>query len=61
MTEEEIRGELGKRFEIVRLREFYLDPVPVPIGAEIYRITAAGTDFIARFDGQVWQRPAGAG
>ena len=41
--------------------EFYLDPVPVPIGAEIYRITAGVTDFIARFDGQVWQRPAGEG
>jgi hypothetical protein len=39
--------------------EYYLDPVPVPIGAEIYRITSAGTDFIARFDGQVWLRPVG--
>ena len=38
--------------------EFYLDPVPVPVGAEIYRI-AGGEDFIARFDGQVWLRPAG--
>jgi hypothetical protein len=37
--------------------EFYLDPVPVPVGAEIYRITAGGTEFIARYDGQVWLRP----
>jgi len=27
VTEEEIRGELGRVFEILRLREFYLDPV----------------------------------
>jgi hypothetical protein len=39
--------------------EFYLDPIPVPVGAEIYRITPSGSDFIARFDGQVWLRPAG--
>jgi hypothetical protein len=40
--------------------EFYLDPVPVPVGAEIYRIADGRADFIARFDGQVWLRPAGA-
>jgi hypothetical protein len=38
--------------------EYYLDPVPVPVGAEMHRISAAGTDFIARYDGQVWLRPA---
>jgi hypothetical protein len=42
------------------IAEFYTDPVPVPVGAEIYRITALGGEFIARFDGQVWLRPAGA-
>ena len=52
-------GYTSSRAHVVA--EFYLDPVTVPIGAEIYRITAGGTDFIARFDGQVWQRPAGAG
>jgi hypothetical protein len=41
------------------IAEFYLDPVPVPVGAEIYRITTGRTDFIARFDGQVWLRPVG--
>jgi hypothetical protein len=40
--------------------EFFLDPVPVPIGAEIYRITPGTEDFIARYDGQVWLRPVGA-
>jgi hypothetical protein len=40
--------------------EFYLDPVPVPVGAEMHRITPAGEEFIARFDGQVWLRPVEA-
>jgi hypothetical protein len=40
--------------------EFYLGPVPVPVGAEIYRVTAGAEEFIARFDGQVWLRPVGA-
>ena len=39
--------------------EFYLDPIPVPVGAEIYRITSGAAEFIARYDGQVWLRPAG--
>lgn len=39
--------------------EFYLDPMPVPVGAEIFLITWSGEGFIARFDGQVWLRPAG--
>src|ERR1700691_5368139 len=40
--------------------EFFLDPVRGPMGAEIYRITTGSSDFIARFDGQVWLRPVGA-
>jgi hypothetical protein len=36
--------------------EFFTDPVPVPVGAEIYRITAGQADFVARFDGQIWLR-----
>ena len=38
--------------------EYYTEPVPVPVGAEIHRVTANGADFIARYDGQVWLRPA---
>jgi hypothetical protein len=38
--------------------EFFTDPMPVPVGAEIHRIGAGMTDFIARYDGQVWLRPA---
>jgi hypothetical protein len=51
-------GYTSSRSHVVA--EFYLDPVPVPVGAEIYRITASGEEFIARYDGQVWLRPVGA-
>jgi hypothetical protein len=38
--------------------EYFTDPMPVPVGAEIHRIGTDGTNFIARYDGQVWLRPA---
>jgi hypothetical protein len=50
-------GYTSSRSHVVA--EFYLDPVPVPVGAEIYRITAGAEEFIARYDGQVWLRPVG--
>jgi len=37
--------------------EFYTLPVPIPVGAEMYRITPGAEEFIARYDGQVWLRP----
>jgi hypothetical protein len=51
-------GYTSSRTHVVA--EYYLDPVPIPVGAEIYRISSGGTEFIARFDGQVWLRPVGA-
>jgi hypothetical protein len=38
--------------------EFYIDLMPIPVGTEIYRITSGHTEFIARYDGQVWLHPA---
>jgi hypothetical protein len=38
--------------------EYFTEPLPVPVGTEIHRVTATGIDFIARYDGQVWLRPA---
>jgi hypothetical protein len=38
--------------------EFYVDLMPIPVGTEIYRISSAQAAFIARYDGQVWLRPA---
>lgn len=37
--------------------EYFTDPIPVPVGAEIHRIGIDSSDFIARYDGQVWLRP----
>ena len=37
--------------------ELFLEPGPIPVGAEMYRITPAGEEFIARHDGQAWLRP----
>jgi hypothetical protein len=37
--------------------EFFTLPVPVPVGAEICRVTSGTEEFIARYDGQVWLRP----
>jgi hypothetical protein len=35
----------------------YIEAGPIPVGTEMYRITAAGEEFIARYDGQAWLRP----
>jgi len=41
------------------IREFFIDLMPIPVGAEIHRVTQGGhADFIARYDGQLWLRPA---
>jgi hypothetical protein len=37
--------------------EFYTDPMPIPVGAAISRLTARGEDLLARYDGLVWRRP----
>ena len=37
--------------------EFFTLPVPIPVGAEIGRVTVGPEEFIARYDGQVWLRP----
>ena len=41
-----------------QIAEYYTEPIPVPVGAEIHRIAVGRSDFIARYDGQVWLRPA---
>jgi hypothetical protein len=38
--------------------EYFTDPIPVPVGAEIHWIGTGRSEFIARYDGQVWLRPA---
>ena len=46
MTEGEVVG-----------REFFTLPVPIPVGAEMGRVTLGAEEFIGRYDGQVWLRP----
>jgi hypothetical protein len=47
------RGSAGQD----SIPEFFTLPVPVPVGAEIGRVTPGAEDFVARYDGQVWLRP----
>jgi hypothetical protein len=37
--------------------ELFLTPGPIPVGTEMYRITPAGEEFVARHDGQAWLQP----
>ncbi len=39
--------------------EFFTLPVPVPVGAELCRVTGEGEERMARYDGQSWLRPVG--
>lgn len=45
------------RGPVSSIPEFYTLPVPIPVGAEMGRVTFAPEEFIARYDGQVWLRP----
>ena len=38
--------------------EFFTLPAPVPVGAELCRVTGEGEERMARYDGQSWLRPA---
>jgi len=35
--------------------EFYIEPIPIPIGAGLCRLGAAGDEFVAQYDGLAWQ------
>ena len=34
----------------------FIEPGPVPVGTEMFQVTAAGEEFVARHDGQAWLR-----
>jgi hypothetical protein len=38
--------------------EFYTDPMLIPVGASVRRLTARSDDLIARYDGLAWRRTA---
>lgn len=37
--------------------EFYTEPMPIPVGAEMYRVTPGGEEFVAQYDGRAWLHP----
>jgi hypothetical protein len=37
----------------------FIDPGPVPVGTEMYRVTSAGEEFVSRHDGSAWVRRQG--
>ena len=47
----------GSYAPVSAIPEFFTLPVPIPVGAEICRVTADGEELLARYDGQVWLRP----
>jgi hypothetical protein len=36
--------------------EFYLEPIPIPVGAGMCRLGSDGDELVARYDGQAWQQ-----
>ncbi len=36
--------------------EFYLEPIPIPVGAGLCRLGANGDELVARYDGLAWQQ-----
>jgi hypothetical protein len=36
--------------------EFYLEPIPIPVGAGMCRLGADGDELVARYDGLAWQQ-----
>jgi hypothetical protein len=50
-------GAPGMAVQTRVVTEFYTDPMPIPVGAAISRLTGRGEDLIARYDGLVWRRP----
>ena len=36
--------------------EFYIEPIPIPVGAGLCRLGADGDQLVARYDGLAWQK-----
>ena len=37
--------------------EFYLEPIPIPVGAGMCRLGADGDELVGRYDGLAWRQP----
>jgi hypothetical protein len=40
-----------------RAPEFYLEPIQIPVGTTLCRLTNGGDEPVARYDGLAWRRP----
>jgi hypothetical protein len=36
--------------------EFYIEPIPIPVGAGMCRLGVSGGELVARYDGLAWQQ-----
>lgn len=45
-------------FDRTRSVEFYLEPIQIPVGTALCRLTSKGDEPVARYDGLAWRRPA---
>jgi hypothetical protein len=52
-----VTGPPAGSYRMASVPEFFTLPVPIPVGAEMSRITPGAEEFIARYDGQAWLRP----
>ena len=52
-----VAGPRASGGPVSAIPEFYTLPVPIPVGAEMGRVTFGAEEFIGRYDGQVWLRP----
>jgi hypothetical protein len=43
-----------------RLAEFYLEPIQIPVGATLCRLTLNGDEPVSRYDGLTWRRSGAA-
>lgn len=41
--------------------EFYLEPIQIPVGTMLCRLTDAGEESVARYDGLAWRRTSREG
>jgi hypothetical protein len=52
-----VAGPRAAGSPVSAIPEFYTLPVPIPVGADMSRVTFGAEEFIGRYDGQVWLRP----
>ena len=60
-TPRQQHGEAGLAETSRAAFELFIEPGPIPVGTEMYRVTPTGEEFFARHDGQAWLRPTPEG